>query len=109
MIEVIKQIKKTIIVFLIESLFFNKIIIPNPAFINNPDKSAPNGKALLRYNSEIRTLPTQLGIIPIIEVNKGVKYRLETMKFANVASPTYAINKPKPTLMTKTNKNISKE
>ena len=54
-------------------LFFNKTIIPIPAFINRPANNAPKGRELLMYNSEIRTLLTQLGIMPIIVANKGDK------------------------------------
>ena len=90
-------------------MFFKRTIIPSPAFINKPANKAPNGMELDKYNSEIRTLLTQLGIKPMNVANKGVRYLFDVINEINAFSPTLAIISPNEKLITKTKANISKE
>ena len=77
------------------SFFLNKLTNPNPAFINNPLNKAPKDKPLIIYNSLKTTLLAQLGITPMILLNKGAKYLLFCKKIINFASPNNSIYKPK--------------
>ena len=45
---------------------------PTPLDDNKPERQLPNGITLDRYNSVIKTLAAQLGIIPIILVIIGI-------------------------------------
>ena len=54
-------------------LFLIKTIIPKPELTNKPAKSAPKEMEPVTYNSVINRLDAQLGIRPIMALNKGVK------------------------------------
>ena len=90
-------------------LFLSKIIIPKPELTNNPPSKAPNDNELDIYNSVIRMLEAQLGISPMIDENNGDKYLLVTKKLVKLSFPTASTMRPKPKLITKTYKKISKE
>ena len=46
---------------------------PKPELTNKPANKAPKDKVPDKYSSVIKTLEAQLGIRPIIDVNKGAK------------------------------------
>ena len=75
---------------------------PKPELTNKPANKAPKDKVPDKYNSVIKTLEAQFGIKPIIDVNRGAKYLLASMKLVKFSCPTQPINSPNPKLMTKT-------
>ena len=79
-----------------------KIMTPKPELTNKPANKAPNDKVPDKYNSVIKTLDAQLGIKPMMDVNKGAKYLFEIMKLAKFSSPTQAIKRFNAKLIIKT-------
>ena len=59
--------------FLMLFLSFNSTITPRPELTNKPAKSAPKDNEPCKYNSVTNKLAAQLGIKPMMELNKGVK------------------------------------
>ena len=58
----------------IDSLFFNKIKSPKPAFVDKPEIKAPKDNADLIYNITIKTEIAQFGIKPIKDEITTCKY-----------------------------------
>ena len=106
---VVKQIRRIQIIFFAVFLCLNNIIIPRPAFTNNPASKAPKDKLFSINNSLNNKLEAQLGIKPIIEANSGERYLFMLIKLAKFSSPTKPIKSPNKKLIAKTYPNISNE
>ena len=73
--------------------------MPRPELTSRPQTKAPNERFPPTNNSVSRSDDAQLGIKPIIEVNKGAKQRLADIKLEKLSSPIKPINVPNARLI----------
>ena len=91
------------LIFLID---LNKTSIDIPAPVKRPEIMVPNVNALFKYNSVIKTLEAQLGIIHIkLDIN-GENIVSFRNSFDNESSPIYSIIKLIINVITRRNINV---